>query len=234
MTFTKEQRDKINSAFQDYIKKQTEQSMIEYDRTLATVVDKLEVCGWTLPAELSIYAVNVIGKTDTVPDIDSFMLDLYIGDDYERYKMMVDSIMKSPISAGIKKLIDESCFAFEHRKYAICANALMSVIEGILSTFWEDKSNTRMMQICQAKVNELAEEKDHITKKYIWISYNKFIRKLFEKNNFAAEEPSFINRHWLLHGRSVYDIEEIDCLRLLNAVSSICMIVKSDYPENKM
>ena len=232
MKFTKEQREKINSAFQDYINKQTEQSMIEYDRVLGTVVDKLEVCGWTLPAELSIYAVNVIGKTDTVSDIDSFMLDLYTGDDYERYKMMVDGIMKSPISAGIKKLIDESCFAFEHGKYAICADALISVIEGILSTFWEDKSNTRMMQICQAKVNDLADEKDQITKKYIWTSYNKFIRKLFEKNNFASEEPSFINRHWLLHGRSSYDIEEIDCLRLLNAVSSICMIVKCDYPEN--
>lgn len=231
MVLTKEQQEKLNSVFQEYIKKQTEQSMIEYDRTLAAVVDKLEARGWTLPAEMNIYAVNAIGKTDAVSDIDSFMLELYTGDGYERYKIMIDGIMKSPISAGIKKLIDESCFAFEHRKYAICADALVSVIEGILSTFWEDKSNTRMMQICQAKVNELADEKDHITKKYVWVSYNKFIRKLFEKNNFAAKEPSFINRHWLLHGRSAYDIEEIDCLRLFNAVASICMIVKSEYPK---
>lgn len=228
MKLTKEHQEKINDALQEFIKKQTEQSMMEYDRTLANVVDKLEIYGWTLPAELNVYAANVIGKTDEVTDVDGFMLELYTGDEYERYKKMIDGIMKSPISTGVKKLIDESSFAFIHGKYAICADALVSAIEGILSTFWEDKANIWMKQICQAKVDELADEKEHITEKYIWVSYNKFIRKLFEKNNFAAEEPSFINRHWLLHGRSAYDIEEIDCLRLFNAISSICIIVKNE------
>ena len=228
MTLTKEQQEKFNVAFQDFIKTQTEHSLIEYDQTLASVVDKLELCGWTLPAELNIYAVNVLGQTDEISNIDEFMSELYTRDEYERYKRMLDGIMKSPISAGIKKLIDESSFAFEHGKYAICADALISAIEGILSSFWEDKANIRMMNICQAKVDELASEKDHITRKYIWISYNKFIRKLFEKSDFTADEPSFINRHWLLHGRSAYEIEGIDCLRLFNAVSSICMIVKNE------
>ena len=232
MEFTKEHQEKINVALQEFMKKQREQSMIDYDRTLASVVDKLESCGWTLPAELNIYAVNVIGKTDEVSDVDDFMLELYSGDEYERYKKMIDGIIKSPISEGVKKLVDESSFAFEHGKYAICADALVSAIEGILSTFWEDKANIRMMKICQAKVDELADEKEHKTKKYIWVSYNKFIRKLFEKNNFADEEPSFINRHWLLHGRSAYEIEEIDCLRLFNAISSICMIVKNEKPKH--
>lgn len=104
----------------------------------------------------------------------------------------------------------------------------MAVIEGILSTFWEDKKNIRMMQVCQAKVDKLANEAEHIIKKYIWISYNKFISKLYEKNDFSKDELGFINRHWLLHGRSAYKIEELDCLRLFNAVSSICVIVKND------
>ena len=132
------------------------------------------------------------------------------------------------IEDGLKKVVDECRFAFENKKFAICADSLVSVIEGILSTFWDDKTNIRMMKICQAKVDELADEKEHITKKYIWVSYNKFIRKLYEKNDFTADEPSFINRHWLLHGRSAYEIEEIDCLRLFNAVSSLCVIVRSE------
>ena len=139
--FTKEHQEKNIVAFQEFIKKQAEQSMIEYDRTLASVVDKLELCGWTLPAELNIYAVNVIGKTDEISDVDDFMLEFYTGDEYERYKKMIDGIMKSPISTGIKKLVDESSFAFEHGKYVICADSLVSAIEGILSTFWEDKAN---------------------------------------------------------------------------------------------
>ena len=36
-----------------------------------------------------------------------------------------------------------------------------------------------------------------------------------------------INRHWaIMHGRSDFEIDEMDCIRLFNAVQSLCMIVK--------
>ena len=228
MDLTKEQMEKVAVVIQERIKKQTKQSMIEYDKTLSTVVDKLEACGWTLPTELGIYAVNVIGNTDGITNIDKFLLWYFTENEYEHFNNMLNSILEAPIEDGLKKVVDECRFAFENKKFAICADSLVSVIEGILSTFWDDKTNIRMMKICQAKVDELADEKEHITKKYVWVSYNKFIRKLYEKNDFTADEPSFINRHWLLHGRSAYEIEEIDCLRLFNAVSSLCVIVRSE------
>lgn len=42
------------------------------------------------------------------------------------------------------------------------ADSLVSAIEGILSTFWSDKTNIRMMQVCQAKVDEMANDNKHI------------------------------------------------------------------------
>ncbi len=230
MTITKEQAEKIMAAMQEHINKETEKNLSEYDKTLSSVVDKLETCGWTLPTELGIYAVNIIGNTDEIADIDKFLLWFFTENDYEHYNKMVDGILASPISDGVKRLIEECRFAYDNKKYAICADSLVSAIEGILSTFWSDKTNIRMMKVCQAKVDEMANDNKHITKKYLWVSYNKFIRKLYEKNNFNDDEPSFINRHWLLHGRSAYEIEEIDCLRLFNALSSLCVIVNS---ENK-
>jgi len=226
MELSKEQVEKLMLTMQECIKEQTKQSMIDFEITLSNVIDKLEICGWTLPTELNIYAVNVIGKTDEIKDIDDFLLWYYTEEQYSHYQNMLKGILESPIGVGLKKLIDECVFAFENKKYAICADSLVSVIEGILSTFWEDKSNIRMMKICQAKVDELTSEKEHLIKKYIWVSYNKFIHKLYEKNDFTKDEPSFINRHWLLHGRSSYELEEIDCLRLFNAVSSLCVITK--------
>ena len=38
------------------------------------VIDKLALYGWTLPAELSIYDVNVIGQTNDIEDINKFLL----------------------------------------------------------------------------------------------------------------------------------------------------------------
>lgn len=230
MNLSKEQIEKASAIMQEHIKEQTQKHMIQFDKTLASVVDKLGAKGWTLPTELGIYAVNVIGQTDEIKDADEFLRWYFTEDDYKYFKNMIKGILEAPISEGIKKVVDECCFAFENKKYAICADSLISVIEGILSSFWDDKTNIRMMKICQAKEDELANEKEHLIKKYIWVSYNKFIRKLYEKNDFTEDEPSFINRHWLLHGRSAYEIEEIDCIRLFNAVSSLCVIIKS---ENK-
>lgn len=228
MEKSKEQKDLLNGAFQQYIKEQVDKSMLQFDKTLSTVADKLADEGWTLPAELGIYAVNILGNTNEISDINKFLLWYFTEDDYFHAKRMLEDILSAPIDAGIKNLIDECWFSFTNKKYLICANSLVAVIEGILSTFWEDKKNIRMMQVCQAKVDKLANEAEHIIKKYIWISYNKFISKLYEKNDFSKDEPGFINRHWLLHGRSAYKIEELDCLRLFNAVSSICVIVKND------
>ena len=73
MDLTREQMEKVAVVIQEHIKKQTKQSMIEYDKTLSAVVDKLEACGWTLPTELGIYAVNVIGNTDEITNIDKFL-----------------------------------------------------------------------------------------------------------------------------------------------------------------
>lgn len=232
MNFNEKQSKELLAMIRNNLKKKTEQSMVEYDKMLLAAVDKLEGEGWTLPTELGIYAINIIGKTDEISDINKFLVEFFSMNQYERLDNMVKKILESPIEAGLKKLIEECKFAFENKKYAICADSLISAIEGILSTFWDNKSNTKMMQICKSKVDELANETEHITKKYLWISYDKFIRKLYEKSDFATDEPSFINRHWLLHGRSAYEIDEIDCLRLFNAVSSICVIAKSEKKTN--
>lgn len=54
--------------------------------------------------------------------------------------------------------------------------------------------------------------------KHVWISYNQFIRELYHKIDFTAAEPVQINRHWLLHGRSDFEIKELECIRLFNSI----------------
>lgn len=84
-----------------------------------------------------------------------------------------------------------------------------------------------MMRICQHHVDSFPANGSTI-EKHVWISYNTFIRKLYEKSDFNAAEPDEINRHWLLHGRSDFEQTEIDCIRLFNAVQSLCMIVNKE------
>jgi len=195
-----------------------EKMLDDFDVTLTNVVDKLEILGWTLPTELNIYPINVIGKTDEIENIDKFLLRFFQSNEYEKAKQMVANIKKTPITMQYHGLIEECWLSFMDKRYIVTGNSLITIIEGLLSTFWENKNNTRMMQVCQAKVDELSLTKTELIEKHIWISYNKFIRKLFEPSDFTEPEPDNINRHWFLHGRSEYEIEEIDCLIYYNSL----------------
>ena len=220
LEFTKEQKDAIRKV----ISKKAEESVQEFDKELDVVVNKLSVEGWTLPAELSIYAVKTIANTKKLDDINTFLHWFFTTEDYQKTKDMVASIKSAPIKEGLKNLLEQCWQGFQSKLYAVCATSLLSVIEGVLSEFSDDKQDIRMMKVCQKKVDTFSSTGSSI-QKHVWISYNNFIRNLYQKSDFSADEPETINRHWLLHGRSNFEIDELDCIRLFNAVQSLCMIV---------
>ena len=226
LELTKEQMEAIQKA----ISKKAEESVQEFDKELDVVVSKLSTEGWTLPAELNIYAVKTIANTNKLDDINAFLKWFFTTEDFQKTKDMVNGIKASPIKEGLKNLTDQCWQAFQNKLYAVCATSLLSVIEGILSEFSDDKQDVRMMKVCQKKVDTFPSTGSTI-QKHVWISYNNFIRNLYQKSDFSADEPETINRHWLLHGRSDFEIDEMDCIRLFNAVQSLCMIVKVEAKE---
>lgn len=174
----------------------------------------------------------MIGQTEEIEDINAFLADFFTRDDYKVTKNMIDSILQSKIRKPLKELVRQCWDAFQGRLYAVCSTSLLSVIEGILSEFGDDKQDVRMMRICQYHVDNFPADGSTI-EKHVWISYNTFIRKLYEKSDFNSDEPDVINRHWLLHGRSDYEQTEIDCIRLFNAVQSLCMVENQEAKRTK-
>ena len=215
MNLTKEQIEQLQAAMKKHIDEEAKKCVSELDKILDIVVAKLVTEGWTLPAELPITAVYALGNTDKLDDVNGFMEQLYAYDDYRNMKTMIKGIQESKINA------------FNSKMYAICATSLLSVIEGILSEFSDDKQDIRMMKVCQKQVDSFPNDGSTIMK-HVWISYNQFIRNLYKKSDFTDNEPDAINRHWLLHGRSDFEVEEIECMKLFNAIHSLCMIINKE------
>ena len=224
---SKEQIEQIQVAMKKYFDEEVKKKVSELDKTLDVAVEKLVKEGWTLPAELPITAVNALGNTDILDDVNSFMEQFYAYDDYRNMKAMLKEIQESKIKEGLKKLVNECWSAFNSKMYAICATSLLSVIEGILSEFSDDKQDVRMMKVCQKHVDSFPSDGSTIMK-HVWISYNQFIRNLYQKSDFTANEPDIINRHWLLHGRSDFEVEEIECMKLFNAIHSLCIVINKE------
>lgn len=213
----------------DIYNKYIEEEEKEFDRTLDVVVDKLEIEGWTIPPQVTIFAIKKIGEknndVEILKDLNNYFKLYFSRDNYIMLKEMIDSILSSNIRDGLKKVITECWKAFQSGLYSICATSLITVIEGILSEVGEDKRDIRMMKLCQKKIDELPENISTL-EKHIWISYSRFIKNLYMKSDFNSDEPERVNRHWLLHGRSDFEINELDCIRLFNSVDSLCMIIK--------
>ena len=74
------------TAIQKVIKK-TEESAQEFDKELDVVVNKLSAEGWTLPAELNIYAVKMIANTNKLDDINTFLYWFFITESYRKQKI---------------------------------------------------------------------------------------------------------------------------------------------------
>lgn len=227
LNLDKEQFEQLQVAMKKHVEDEAKKSVSELDKILGTVVAKLVAEGWTLPAELPIAAVNALGNTNELDDVNEFMEQFYTYDNYRNMKTMVKGIRESEIKAGLVKLVNECWNAFNNKMYAICATSLLSVIEGILSEFSDDKQDIRMMKVCQKQVDTFPNDGSTIMK-HVWISYNQFIRSLYQKSDFTAEEPKAINRHWLLHGRSDFEVAEIECIKLFNAVHSLCMVIAKE------
>lgn len=52
-------------------------------------------------------------------------------------------------------------------------------------------------------------------------SLTKCMYSLFDCINFNNEEPNFINRNWILHGRSSRVLNEVDYFQLLSIINSL-------------
>jgi len=72
------------------------------------------------------------------------------------------------------------------------------------------------------------------TTSIIWKSTALFLARLFGSSDFASEGPTFLNRHWILHGRRAADWSIADAVRLLNALSTLDWLMKfADRPATE-
>lgn len=105
----------------------------------------------------------------------------------------------------------------------ICITTLISVLEGVISTFGDDPKDVRIMRICSFNAGEEMRNRKNI-ESLCWLSMYEFVKDLFPKSDFCQPEPDMINRHWIQHGRTSHTVESIDCLRVFNALSTMANI----------
>ena len=143
------------------------------------------------------------------------------------------NVLKNELKKYYSESADESIKmqqilqAFEDGLYYPCACALAAMIEGTLGRAAQS-ADTRLYEL----IKNVSPEREHPEKDLILENLKGFISELAKSSRFVTEqEPTFLNRHWLLHGRSEKEIKKIDCLILLNALREILELIHGPSSE---
>ena len=125
------------------------------------------------------------------------------------------------------------CF-FEQEDYMTSSMYLVALLEARTNELMNYPKGTRYKQKYSEEgfENHLQTEFDKVdsffTKRYLFLdvypSIIEFLNRLFVDGKYTFEngvEPPYINRNWLLHGRSYRMIERYECIQLFNALSAI-------------
>lgn len=181
--------------------------------------------GWTIPMAMGLKKFEELYNLNKDVDnngYDSFFLKYY---NKNNFKSMKKHINASSITSTQKQSFNECIDAYNRGHYLVCITTLITVLEGVLSVYNTNKSNIQMMSLCRKNMDS-TEHEGKLIGHLIWVSFYSFITQLYKKSDFNNNEPTSINRHWLLHGRSETEWTSSDCLRVFNAIYTLISIRK--------
>ncbi len=174
--------------------------------------------GWTIPLTIDVQQLEELRKCcSDSGKIDEFFLGFYSDEQLdELYQIIYSSINNE----GQKKRFEEAYSIFRQGMYSSCLTVLTTILEGVISSYGDDPKDVRVMRICNYHASE-EKQNGNSLKSLCWYSIYEYTTLLFEKSDFSKAEPDEANRHWLVHGRTSQIGEKVDCIRVMNALSTI-------------
>lgn len=138
-----------------------------------------------------------------------------------------------------QRYYEKSKYYFDQKDYMTSAMYLIPLIERRLNeliNFSEERLSYRKKYSREGFQSHMQKEFDKTNgftaKRFLFLnvypSLIEFSKRLFVDGEYSFEngiEPPYINRNWLLHGKSCRVIERYECIQLFNALSVIEYII---------
>lgn len=187
-----------------------------------TTVKNVALAGWTIPMIFDFDLLSELRNNEHNQSlIDNFFMTYYTLD---LFTEMCNDILEKIKNPGQQTRFNECITAYSNALYSSCVTVLTTILEGLISTFGDNPQNVRIMRICDFHAQEEANNGNQL-KSLCWHSIYEFSTLLFQPSDFTQDEPFTINRHWLIHGRTTQAGTKIHCLKLFNAISTVCSFI---------
>ena len=135
----------------------------------------------------------------------------------------------------------------QNNDYMTSAMYLVGLLEARVNALVQFPPRTKYKEkysdkgFADIKQEQFEETNTFFTKRYyfldIYPSLIAFLNRLFVDGEYTFErgvEPPYINRNWLLHGKCCREIEQFECIQLLNALEIIENVLGNKKKEGDL
>jgi len=194
--------------------------ILELDPALLQAAEELGKLGWTIPMWASPTILPRLVTSGDAGAIEKAFVRAYSRNGAEQFTQLSAECKASEFLKPWRPLFQQCVRAYVSRQYRIVVPSLLLTIEGMTVTI-AGKQHT------VARVRDIARERaaraDGIAAA-AWLSMAGFLDEVFGRHDFAKLPLPRLNRHCALHGRSAPNWGRADCLRLFQAIDTLCAL----------
>ncbi|MGI6700762.1 MAG: hypothetical protein ACOX6G_10700 [Christensenellales bacterium] len=189
------------------------------------LVETVANAGWTIPLDIDICNFKVMKtKISDENSIDLFFTNYYTN---AKVRLLERKIKRKITNSAQRQMFEECMVSYREDRFQVCRAGLISTLEGLISAYNPDPKDVRLMRVCNHQV-ENAQNNGQDIKALCWLSMYRFVLGCYNKSDFSTDEPDIMNRHWIQHGRTTRTADKVECLQLINAITTVVCIMDAD------
>ena len=167
------------------------------------------------------------------------IVDYFDADNGHTLKAIRNNLLLCYVEAHSRRYYNKGIEAYDKGDYMTAAMYLVALLESRINDYMNYPRRTPYSKKYSDKgfeqhlSQEFLKTNSFFTKRFLFLdmypSLIEFLNRLFVDGIYTLDsknEPPYINRNWLLHGKCTRNIERFECVQLLNALSVIEFVFK--------
>jgi hypothetical protein len=178
-------------------------------------------CGWTLPDWIDLRELRTL-HLKSPEELDRYFVEGFMANGAENLRELGETLKGNPGLSQWHPLIDDIFASIEGGRHRVAIPATLTIMDGYLAGALVKASLATPNITSPFKVLKDAKWHENDTFDAVfWRAGVLFLSRVFAHSDFTQQPPTFINRHWILHGRAPVDWTLSDALRLANSLTTL-------------
>lgn len=180
---------------------------------------------WVIPMQIT----NLTQLEESLA-LDEEIQRMYFAEDGRVFEEMIAIIRNSKYMECKKEIFDEALKVYNLEYYFASGHMLAPLVEWLLEDD-NNKANIRIYQLHERfarKFDEVSIKEPYV---HILLALNGFIENYKKTVRFTEEEPEFLNRHWIMHGRMQKPFTKYHSLQLISVLYAIVELLEVEIGE---